>query len=700
MSLNVTMRTATTGMLAAQTGLRAVSDNISNVNTPGYVRKEVEQRPVVVNGIGMGVEVTAIKRVTDQYLQLASLTANSDSARWGVYSEYFDNAQALFGDPSSDTFFFNRLDDAYAAFAAAADDPSSTLLRSQALANVEDFLGEANRINTQLRELGRTVEGRISTDVERVNELLSQINRLNADISRAWLIEQDSSGSENIQTGLVDELSALLSVQVAKRPGGGVDIRSAEGVKLAGDGAATLSYVRTDSTRGYISVKPAGGIGSIQPIQIPGGELRGLMDLRDQKLPALSDQLGEFVSRAAERLNAAHNAASAVPPPATLNGRLTGLDLPTAISGFTGTSTVAIVDPAGVVQRTVAIDFDAQTMSIDGAPGGPFTPGSFLTDLNISLGAFGSATFTDGALSIAATGPSRGVAIDEGTSMKAGRQFSHFFGLNDIVRSTGYTTYETGLKLTDAHGFIPGDTLKLMLSQNDGKPLQEVTVTVPGGATMADLIAALNNSTTGVGFYGAFSLDGNGVLSFASTGPTPANLSIVVDGTQRGVGGPSVSQLFGIGVVERSARAGRFLASPTLMADPTKLALGKLDLTAAPGQPALRPGDGRGALALATSGDVAARFQPAGSLGLVTMTVSRYASEFGGSIGREAAAAETRKESAQSVYAEATARRQAVEGVNLDEELVRLTTYQQAFNASARMIQAAKDLFDVLVQMV
>jgi flagellar hook-associated protein 1 FlgK len=41
-----------------------------------------------------------------------------------------------------------------------------------------------------------------------------------------------------------------------------------------------------------------------------------------------------------------------------------------------------------------------------------------------------------------------------------------------------------------------------------------------------------------------------------------------------------------------------------------------------------------------------------------------------------------------------------VESVNLDEELVRLQTYQQAFSASARMIQATKDLFDVLLNMV
>ena len=73
------------------------------------------------------------------------------------------------------------------------------------------------------------------------------------------------------------------------------------------------------------------------------------MDLRDDKLPGLSDQLGEFMSRAADSINAAHNAASTVPAQATLTGRNTGLDLPTAVSGFTGATTVAIVDNAGVL---------------------------------------------------------------------------------------------------------------------------------------------------------------------------------------------------------------------------------------------------------------------------------------------------------------------------------------------------------------
>jgi flagellar hook-associated protein 1 FlgK len=93
-------------------------------------------------------------------------------------------------------------------------------------------------------------------------------------------------------------------------------------------------------------------------------------------------------------------------------------------------------------------------------------------------------------------------------------------------------------------------------------------------------------------------------------------------------------------------------------------------------------------------------FQAAGALGQVSMTVQRYAAEFGGAVGRQASAAATQKQSADAIQTEADNRRQSVESVNLDEELVHLQTYQQAFNASARMIQATKDMFDILLQIV
>lgn len=272
----------------------------------------------------MGVKIDGIKRITDQYLQMASLTASSDAERWGAVAEYLDNAQSLFGDPGKDGFFFNRLDDIFGAFATAADDPSSTLLRSQALSTVQDFLSESDRINKQIVALGDTVETQITAGVDRANSLLDQISKLNADINRATLRGADASGSENIQSQLLDELAGLMNVRVQPRMGGGVDIRSAEGVLLAGDEAAKLTYNSTTTTPGYITAQLPGGA-SAPAINVSSGELKGLLELRDVELPKLYDQLGEFVGKAVDRINAASNDAAAYPAPRRWWGVTPGL---------------------------------------------------------------------------------------------------------------------------------------------------------------------------------------------------------------------------------------------------------------------------------------------------------------------------------------------------------------------------------------
>ena len=115
--------------------------------------------------------------------------------------------------------------------------------------------------------------------------------------------------------------------------------------------------------------------------------------------------------------------------------------------------------------------------------------------------------------------------------------------------------------------------------------------------------------------------------------------------------------------------------------------------------PILVGGVGAGGVALATAGERITSFGAVNNFAGATTSVSRYATEFAGLLGRRAASAETQQSSAEAVKTESETRRTSFEGVNMDEELVRLTTYQQAFNASARLIQAASDMYDVLLTM-
>ena len=135
----------------------------------------------------------------------------------------------------------------------------------------------------------------------------------------------------------------------------------------------------------------------------------------------MADQLGEFVARTAQQLNAAHNASSASRRRTTLSGRNTGLDLPTAVSGFTGTTTVAITNASGVVQKTVAIDFTGGTMSVNGGPSSGVHAGHLPGDAEHRPGRARARRASRTARSRSPHAGGNGVAIDAGHPSKAAR---------------------------------------------------------------------------------------------------------------------------------------------------------------------------------------------------------------------------------------------------------------------------------------
>ncbi len=704
MSLNAIMNTASSGLATAQTQLRVVSDNVSNVNTPGYVRKIAEQRTLSSQGVGSGVEVARIRLATDRFLQAASLNAGAEAARLGARHELYDRIQSLFGDPGGDSGFFSKVDSVFSAFAASAEDPTSSPRRQEALFRTQALFDEASRIAKQIQAVREDADSRIQSAVERTNGLLQQIEGLNLEIARATAIGGDASGAETAQASLVGQLAELVDIRVAVRPVGGVSIRTGTGALLAGQGAATLGYSSAGTITGEtafneIWVTEPGGQRRSLLDSITSGEIKGLVELRDTEAPATAERLAELVAHVADQLNRAHNANSSVPAPTSLVGRNVGQTFESAIAGFSGRSTVAVTNAAGVIQTRADIVFSGASITVNGAAA---TPANFLSVLNAQLGGAATASFADGRLSITATG-TNGVAVaDDATSPsnKAGRGFSHYFGLNDLISSDQLGFYDNGLTAASPHGFAAGETLTLRFTGEAGSRLRDLQVAVPAGGTVGDLVSALNDPATGVGRFGAFALAADGTLSFTGYGNPAPTLSVLEDRTTQVPSGVSVTELFGIGAGTRASRADGFAMRADIRQSPSRLALAQLNLSAAVGTQALSTGDGRGALALADAGERVANFQAAGGSSGGSLSVSRYAAELSGEIGGKAAAARNRKETAQALYTEAGARQTAQEGVNLDEELVLMTTYQQAFNASARLVQAAKDMYDTLMGMV
>lgn len=701
MSLNSIMNIATSGLKTAQSQLRVTADNIANVDTPGYIRKVADQSAAVTNGYGSGVDVTRVRLATDRFLQAASLSAGADAARQTVRYELYDQIQNQFGDPSSDTNFFAQVDKLFATYATLAESPTSSAGRQDTIYKTQAIFNQAAGIASQIQSARQEADCRLLSAVETVNPLLEQIAKLNKTIAAGTVTNEDVTGAQNAQLGLINELSKYMDVKVEARSNGGVTLRTNTGTTLVGEGAATLSYQAAgtvDAMTAFSDIMITEPSGTRWPLLdgVSSGQIRGLVEMRDVDAPAAAARLGELTAKLADELNRAHNANSSVPAPTTLTGRNTGQSLENALTGFTGTTTISAVNASGVVQASARIVFSGGTMTINGAAADPTT---FLSVLNAQLGGTATASFSDGQLRLDGAG-GNGVAIaDDATSpsTKGGRGFSHWFGLNDLVATTTPTFYETGLTLTSQHGFDPGESLTLRFAGPSGARLRDITVSVPAGTgTMGEMLGALNDPITGVGRYGAFSLDAAGKLSFKAYDPSATSMSVVKDNTTQDPSGVSMSQLFGLGATG-STRAGAYTMRSDIQQDPGKLALAQLNLSAAAGTPALSKNDGRGGLALGDVGKTNIAFAAAGGNAGGTKTLSSYAADFAGEIGGKASAAKTRSETASALAKEADGRRTSAEGVNMDEELVNMTTFQQAYNASARLIQASKDMYDVLI---
>jgi len=706
-SINTIFGTGLTGLLTSQTAIRNTSNNIANVNTPGYARTDTQFVARTLAGAGSGVDVGEVRRVVNEFLETTVLRAASDARAGEVSAELLDRAQSQLGAPGDPGSLFSRLEAAFGEIGSAALNPTVNSGRVAAVDSVDQLFQEFSRLSGELRSLRAEADTSLGDAVTAINSLIGEIHNLNGEIAKLKPAGADVTGLENRQAALLDQLSGYMDVRSQKAANGGLILRTSDGVELLGVEAKTLTYEpagRGDMNTVYGRVllqSPSGSTIDLEP-HIQSGEVRALIDARDEELPALINELSELASGTADALNQAHNDAVALPPPNTLTGRNTGL-LAGDDLNFSGATTLSVVNADGTLARRLDIDFDAGTIAIDGgAPGaiGGTSVGDLVTAIDTALGGSGSASFTNGVLEISATGGA-GLALlqDEANpSDRAGRGFSHFFGLNDLVSSPRPGFFETGLTDADAHGFAAGETMRFQVTAPNGT-VREIDVAVPAGATFADLRTAINDATTGIGAYGTIAFDSDGQLGF-----NPASgyaITMTADGTSRGGTGLSLPDMFGLSNGVAGARAEIFSVNDRIDNDPAQLGMAKLNLSSgAVGDLVVAAGDNRGGISIEQALTASRAFDAAGGINGGNFSLDAYARRFATDAGFRASRAEARMESARALSDQTQAKRAETSGVNIDEELAKMTLYQQSYNASARLIQAAKEMSDVLLTMV
>ena len=697
-SLNEILGSALSGLTAAQAGMRATSNNIANVGTPGYARERISLSTGVTSGRTSGVVVGESSRVADRFLEATVYRRAGDMGRAEVSAGYLDRLQSLLGMPGADSGLPARLDAIAASAVAMTGSPSSLQTVAKFVADVGDAIGGMQQLDRDVSALRVDAESEVGYTVQQINGLLGRIHDLNDSVSEASGTGRSSAGAENQRMSAIEELSGLVKVTVREQADGRVTIDSASGAVLLDRRLRQLSYTTPGQgmdqpTYPTIDIRfadkqgvPGPATGDALDTVAIGGKLGGLLDLRDRALPKFAEKLGVLFGGLAEALNSVSNAGTTVPPPARLDGGRTAL-VGGDRFGFSGAATFAIAKADGTLVASARIDFAA------------LGPGATVDDavaaINAGLGGAGTAAFTDGRLTLRANGTGNGIVVAQdpaNPSARAGVGFAQYFGLNDLVRSDASSLAPSGFVASDPHGFGAGEAAEIVLRDTSGRVLARHTLTDAAGPTFGDLVTQLNGSPLRT--FGVFALDDRGRVRFAPVGRVAgAALSIPSDSTDRFGTGRSFSALSGL----TGASSGLSAAAvrPDIVADAAKLPLARLQANAAVGTKALGAGDNRGANAFVERLGSLIDF---GKDGIAT--ADRFSSLLLGGAGTDAAQATDELADAAARRDDAVNRRDGFSGVNIDEELAQMVVLQNSYSAAARAMSTASDMYDTLLAMM
>ncbi|MCP4875972.1 MAG: flagellar hook-associated protein FlgK [Gammaproteobacteria bacterium] len=209
------LNTAVSGLLSHQRALSTTSHNIANVNTPGYSRQNVEfdtNNPSFFGGnfYGNGVQIASVSRSYDQFLTREVRDTTSVHARAARFSELASHIDDVLADPQGG--ISPMLHDFFESVQDLADDPASSTARYAMINTAQSLAGRFHSIDNRFEELAQNTKTDIRDVVDQINNLVTQIREINIALNDI----APSAAASQQSADLLDQRDALLDELASK----------------------------------------------------------------------------------------------------------------------------------------------------------------------------------------------------------------------------------------------------------------------------------------------------------------------------------------------------------------------------------------------------------------------------------------------------------------------------------------------------
>jgi flagellar hook-associated protein 1 FlgK len=656
-------------VLNAQLGLTTTGHNIANANTAGYNR----QRAIQVNNVptltgsgfvGTGAYVATISRVYDSFLARQVSTAQTSVSSLDAYAQSISELNILLMD--QDAGLESALEDFFAGINQVAADPTSLSTRQTMVSSAQTLVARFQSLNGQLDTQYQAVNGQVQNYVTSINSFAQQISQVNQQIINAQAANgQPPNDLYDQRDQLIAELSKIVGVQTTTNANGSLNVFFGNGQQLVtGSTASTLTVVPAsgDLKRLTVGINNIGGTQELPESLLSGGALSGVLKYRSESLDAAANSLGQIAASMALTFNAQHALGQ------DLLGRIGGdagfvadffkLGTPHIVANTNNPASAPTVTaeflPAiynkedgifytDLTTNDYQLDYDGTTLTLTRLPDKTSWSGADVNALNSAVESSPQG--------------SQGFRLDPGISFTAADAGSSY-----LIQPTRHVAGDIEVNPTLAADVRQVAAAAPVIAQA-GAANTGTAVISPGsvapGYTAAALPATLTYNSGGISGFPSFpvTVTVDGVETGYTADPVP-----YTNGASYSFDGISFT-------INGSPRDG----------DTFTVARNSNGVS-----------DNRNALLFG-------QMQTGKTMAGHTASFSTVYAQLVSSAGNKGAEVKNVLAAQQTVLNEAEKARDALSGVNLDEEAVNLIQYQQNYQAAAKMLQIASSLFDAIL---
>lgn len=306
MGLSQLLYTARDGLTAQSFGLNVTGQNVANVNTPGYVRREaqLETRALGTQTTGT-VNAKGLRRATDQFLERRQYQSLGLMSAAKEHDQRLESVEALYNDLAG-SGLGSSLDAVFQSFSRLAANPSDPTVRMSVLESAQGFSERVRDTANTLAETRDHLLKDAQAVVQQVNENADAIGRLNRQISITEAQGGDAADLKDQRNNLILDLAGLIDVRTLNTKNGSIAIQASGITLIEGEQTRALSIDLAPGGALRLLAQREGGPPTEITRFLTGGKLAGIRETRDEDLFEVSERLDEFVFDVSNAINAQH----------------------------------------------------------------------------------------------------------------------------------------------------------------------------------------------------------------------------------------------------------------------------------------------------------------------------------------------------------------------------------------------------------